>query len=419
MQSDCLGPNLVLNPGLDTLKNATCPTNFVTQPDPQLGPPRRDLLATAHWDMPTFATTDIFSTCGGVNATMNPVFNVCFGSQTPRSGNGFAGIFVHNLGQNYQEYLQGTLSEALIPGKTYKFSFNVSLADFSLMGIDRLGVYFSKSPVYEPSYGAITVRPQLESPAGQFFTDKNGWTTISFLYTPTEAAAYFVIGNFRHFTETNTMGALENGGRNAGGAFSGCTTQDIKPTVYYFIDDVSLAEVTGTGCLLPIDDLTWRAQAQEQDVRIGWEKQQEENVATYRIEHSMDGRRFETIGSLMASGKRQYDYLHKNLQDGKHYYRIAVENREGKIERTGIKMVTVGKVTTPIIWPTLTQGTVWVKNVGSLASVTIVNSLGQAVTTQKVNDAAAIELGRYAKGMYWVVVVKKDGSRVTEKIVLQ
>lgn len=417
VQSDCLGTNLVLNPGLDTLNPSSCPTSFVSQPG--FGTPRFDLLAARSWSMANYATTDIFSTCGGVNTAINPVFNTCSGNQSPRSGSNYAGIFAHNVNRDYQEYLQGQFAQLLTPGKTYLFSFNISLADYSPMAIDRLGVYFSQNPVRVPVDGAIGLTPQYETPAGQFFTEKNGWTTISFLYTPTEAAAYFVIGNFRHFTETNTMGALENGGRNAGGAFSGCTTQDIKPTVYYFIDDVSLAEVTGTGCLLPIDDLTWRAHVQEQDVRIGWEKQQEDKVVTYRIEHSMDGRRFETIGSFMASGKRQYDYLHKNLQDGKHYYRIAVENRDGKVERTGIKMVTVGKVTTPIIWPTLTQGTLWIKNVGPLAAVTIVNSLGQAVTTQKVNDAAAIELGRYAKGMYWVVVVKKDGSRFTEKIVLQ
>lgn len=418
VQSDCLGPNLVLNPGLDTLKNATCPTNFVTQPDPQLGPPRHDLLATAHWDMPTFATTDIFSTCGGVNTAINPIFNTCSGNQSPRSGTNYAGFFAHNVNQDYQEYLQGQFAQPLTPGKTYLFSFNISLADYSPLAIDRLGVYFSQNPVRVPVYGAIGLTPQYETPAGQFFTEKNGWTTISFLYTPTEAAAYFVIGNFRHFTETNTMGALENGGRNAKGAFSGCSSSDIKPTVYYFIDDVSLAEVTGTGCLLPIDDLTWQVAAQQGDVRINWQKPTEDNVVNYRIEHSVDGRHFSAIATRRATGQKQYDFLHKNLSSGKQYYRIAVESKDGKVERTGVKLVIVGVLSRPLVTPTLSQGTISVRGASAQSTVSIINSMGQVIISRKVNDTSMFDLQGYAKGTYYVVIQEQEGRRFTEKIML-
>lgn len=416
VQSDCLGANLVLNPGLDTLNPASCPTSFVTQPG--FGTPRFDLLAARSWSMANYATTDIFSSCGGVNTAINPVFNTCSGNQSPRSGANYAGIFAHNVNRDYQEYLQGQFAQPLTQGKTYLFSFNISLADYSPLGIDRLGVYFSQNPVRVPVDGAIGLTPQYETPVGQFFTEKNGWTTISFLYTPTEAAAYFVIGNFRHFTETNTMGALENGGRNAGGAFSGCTTQDIKPTVYYFIDDVSLAEVTGTGCLLPIDDLTWQAAALLGDVRINWQKPTEDNVVNYRIEHSVDGRYFSAIATQRATGQKQYDFLHKNLSNGKQYYRIAVENKDGKVERTGIKLVIVGVLSRPLVTPTLSQGNIWVRGASAQSTVSIVNSMGQVIISRKVNDTAMFDLQAYAKGTYYVVIQQNDGFRFTEKIML-
>jgi hypothetical protein len=416
VQSDCLGANLVLNPGMDTLKPGSCPTSFVTQPT--FGTPRFDLIPAQSWSMATYGTTDIFSTCGGVNNAINPIFNNCSGHQSPRSGTNFAGIFAHVVNRDYQEYLQGQFAQPLTPGKTYLFSFNISLADYSPLAIDRLGVYFSQNPVSVPVDGAIGLTPQYETPVGQFFTEKHGWTTISFLYTPTDAVSYFVIGNFRHFTETNTIGALENGGRNAGGAFSGCTAQDIKPTVYYYIDDVSLAEVTGTGCSLPIDDLTWQVAAQQGDVRINWQKLTEDNSAIYRIEHSLDGRHFNAIASLRATGQKQYDFLHKNLSNGKHYYRIAVESKDGKVEKTGIKLAIVGVLSRPLVTPTMSQGTIWVRGASAQSTVSIVNIMGQVVLSRKVNDTAVFDLQGFAKGTYYVVIQEQEGRRFTEKIML-
>ncbi len=53
VESSCLGSNLVLNPGLDTLKSpSTCPTGFVSQPG--FGEPRYDLPGARSWSMAWF-----------------------------------------------------------------------------------------------------------------------------------------------------------------------------------------------------------------------------------------------------------------------------------------------------------------------------------------------------------------------------
>jgi len=416
VQSNCLGANLVLNPGLDTLNPSSCPTSFVTQSS--FGTPRFDLLAARSWSMANYATTDIFSTCGGVNTAINPVFNTCSGNQSPRSGSNYAGIFAHNVNRDYQEYLQGQFAQPLTPGKTYLFSFNISLADYSPLAIDRLGVYFSQNPVRVPVDGAIGLTPQYETPAGQFFTEKNGWTTISFLYTPSEAAAYFVIGNFRHFTETNTIGALENGGRNAGGAFSGCTTQDIKPTVYYFIDDVSLAEVTGNGCLLSLADLKWNAAAVRNDVNISWNYTASDNIAQFVIEHSVGGQRFNRLGVIKASTDKQYNFKHFQPGIGKHYYRIGLVYKDGKMEYSSVKLIGMGTIYEPIVTPTITHDRVWVRYAGPEASVKVISASGRVHISKVIQDQDLLSLSGMAKGMYFIMVEKRDGARFTQKVFL-
>ncbi len=411
VESSCLGSSLVLNPGLDTLNsNSACPTGFVSQPG--FGEPRYDLPGARSWSMANYGTTDIFSTCGGINTTVNPVFNACFGSQSPRSGSNFGGFFAHTINRDYQEYLQGQLAQPLQPGKTYLFSFNVSLSDFSLLAIDRLGVYFSNSIVQVPVEGAIPYTPQFETPAGQFFTEKQGWTTISFLYTPTEAVEYFVIGNFRYHTETNTAPALDNGGRNAGGASSGCSPVELKPNVYYFVDDVSMAEVTGAGCLLPINDLSWEAVGRQGQGIISWSKKDESDVTGYTVEHSFNGTSFNVVYRQQAEALSTYRFADNKLTSGTHFYRIRVHYKDGQTEVTGIKTIEMGAASRIQVYPTLTKGNVLIRGIATPSQVQVMMPQGSVLQLQVMNGDGSIDLSRYPAGMYIITIT--NGNKENE-----
>lgn len=415
LQTDCLGANLVLNPGLDTLHQSSCPSGFVTQPS--FGTPRFDLLAARNWSMANYATTDIFSTCSGVNASVNPVFNACFGNQSPRSGANFAGFFAHNMNRDYQEYLQGQLANPLQAGKTYLFSFNVSLSDFSMLAIDRMGVYFSNSQVQVPIEGAIPFQPQFETPSGQFFTDKQGWTTINFLYTPTEAVQYFVIGNFRYHNETNTAPALDSGGRNAGGAYNGCSPVELKPNVYYFVDDVSLAEVIGTGCLLPINDLTWEAIGRQGQGIVTWSKKNESEVVSYSIEHSRNGTAFDVVNRQQAVALSSYRFVDHKLTAGKHFYRIRVHYKDGQTEVTTIKAIEIGSPGRIQVYPTITKGNLMVRGIETPSKVQVMMPQGSILQKLVMSGDGSIDLSRYPAGLYIIVITDGNKEQVHFRVI--
>ncbi|MCA0382540.1 MAG: T9SS type A sorting domain-containing protein [Bacteroidetes bacterium] len=417
INTNCLGQNLVLNPGFDSLQqNAVCPTNFVTQPS--FGSPRFDLLPVKSWTMPNLATTDIFATCAGIAASVNPLYNNCTGYETPLSGGNYSGFFAHVVNRDYQEYLQGQLSSPLVAGKTYLFSFNISLSDFSALAIDKIGVYFSNTIVQVPIDGALPLTPHWESPAGQFFNQKQGWTTVSFLYTPTTAVEYFIIGNFQHHLQTTISPALENGGSNAGGAFSGCSATEAKPTVYYYVDDVNMAEVTGTDCVLPIDDLRWQTKLMQENVQILWSKQEEKEIRSYEIQHSKDGRLFNTIASASAIGKQQYQYTHPSPGSGVHYYRIQLVYKSGKTEISNVKSVTLSLAQKPNVFPSLVFDRVQITNLADNANITLINQWGQVVQTWKASKQATLFINGKSKGSY-LLLIEQSGERYTEKIILQ
>jgi len=414
----CLSTNLVRNPGFDTLASVgNCPPGFVNQPSNILNF-SYNLLRVQNWNMPTHATTDIFASCSGNSSSVNPLFNICTGYESPRSGGNYAGIIAHITNNNYNEYLQGTLASPLQPGKSYLFSFNISLSDYSLIGIDRLGVYFSDTKTAVPIQGVLSVVPQFETAGGTFYTGKQGWTTISFLYTPTEAMEYFTIGNFRHHLQTKVVPTPDDAGRNAGGAFVGCANLNALPAAYYFIDDVSMSEVTGTNCLLAITDLKWNATAVNKDVAIKWTYPASDNIAQFIIEHSTDGQRFNRINLVNATGQKDHTYQHLQPGTGKQFYRMVLLYKDGEKEYSSIKQVTIGGLSAPTVSPTLTTGTLWIRNAGAGALVKIVNISGGVLLSKTIQDQDMLSIGSWAKGMYFVMIEKKDGTRFTSKVIL-
>lgn len=138
-----------------------------------------------------------------------------FGTQNAYSGNGYAGLFTFsvwdgffstpyatgNYGQYYREYLQQKLCDSMIAGRHYQVTFSASLADSSAYAT-YLGVLFSQDTIWQPmplipTYGFVYTHqaPQWETPTMN--TNKTGWTTYQFMYTPTVNCKHMAIGNFR------------------------------------------------------------------------------------------------------------------------------------------------------------------------------------------------------------------------------
>lgn len=178
------------------------------------------------WTMPTGGSTDIFHTSLSTTCFCSPfsTHSSSPGTQAPRTGNSMSAMFVYGNGgcSPYREYLQGSLSSALVPGQQYCMEFYVSLADKCIYAVNNIGVYFTTSSFYNSSMCVYSVTPQLNY-TGPIITDKTNWTLISFTFTPSSAYTHFTIGNFYNDVATSSI--------NVGGSVA---------QTRYFIDDVSI-----------------------------------------------------------------------------------------------------------------------------------------------------------------------------------
>ena len=204
----------------DSFENPTgCPTG------------NGQLALATPWIAPTLGTSDYFHTCETTPDSVGVPDNAV-GSQLPFSAEAYAGFIALSppLGDwNYREYLQTPLLAALESGKTYRFSMHLSLAEDSSAATDRIGAYFSAFPVGAADSLPLALTPQLETPAGSFFTDELDWMPYSDTFVAAGGELHLTIGNFHDGPSSASIPAG-----------SGPAIPLHPGTAYYYIDVVQL-----------------------------------------------------------------------------------------------------------------------------------------------------------------------------------
>ena len=213
------GQNLVKNPNFDVYEN--CPEKLST-----FG------VDVTHWSSPTKGTTDYFNSCSvNMNVTDNFI-----GKQYPKFGEGYAGLYVYGP-DDYREYIQVGLTETLMKGQKYHFSFYISRAEESDFAIKDFGVLFTQKEMQVSIDKALT-RWQLSKIKGNpfhlthlknasFYTNTSKWVLVSTEIIANGTENFVTIGNFKSNAKTQRK-QLRNDSKKGG---------------YYYIDAVRLERV--------------------------------------------------------------------------------------------------------------------------------------------------------------------------------
>ena len=156
------------------------------------------------------------------------------------------------------------------------------------------------------------------------------------------------------FTGTSTN--LTNEGQSspvpAGGWTSPVITVNSGDCAFLMIDgfagdiceyDVTLTNVSG-GCVITVlsVDFKWLALSQsENGTLLNWEVASESNNNKYIIERSDDGENWSEIGTVKSIGNHTSTYNYEYLDDRNKardvYYRLSVEDNDGKLDVLSIK----------------------------------------------------------------------------------
>lgn len=192
-----LTQNLVPNPSFEIYD--TCPTAISNLGDYQIE-------HCTGWYAPTWATSDFFHGCSSFASGVN-VPNSIFGYQAAFDGVGMLGmILLLDSGETpYFEYVQAKLNQPLIQGYSYKFSFNVNLANGSDYAVEKIGAWFTQNAVSSnDGLPLFSVNPQIENTTG-FITDTLGWRKIEGEFIADGGEEYITIGYYSDTLNPDTV----------------------------------------------------------------------------------------------------------------------------------------------------------------------------------------------------------------------
>lgn len=175
------------------------------------------------WTRP-IGTPDYFNNCDNTNRVGVPINYL--GTQAAHGGNAYAGYF-GTIGINLdpREWLQAPLTSPLIKDHWYKCEMYLSLSEASLAASKIAGACFTKTT------NVGTQIPQILSK--NFVSDMLGWVLVADSFKATGGEAYITLGLFGKSTSANTIPVPP-----------ATTLSQNNSAVYYYIDDVSVVDIT-------------------------------------------------------------------------------------------------------------------------------------------------------------------------------
>jgi hypothetical protein len=187
-------------------------------------------LSVDYWNDPV-NSAEYFNSCSVSSLFSVPVNSTNLSNFLyPRTGNAYAGINT-SIGEQtvtpyVYDYLQTKIQ--LFSSHCYYFEYYTVATDSMAYAITRLGAYFSKDSIYGPYWSMLSYEPQIENTINPIIDNIN-WQKISGTFIANGDEKYVTIGCFR---DSLNAGYYKINNPNAWW----------RP--YYYIDDVSLYDVT-------------------------------------------------------------------------------------------------------------------------------------------------------------------------------
>ena len=159
--------------------------------------------------------------------------------------------------------------------------------------------------------------------------------------------------------------------------------------------------------LLPVHLTTFTATAQSASVLVQWQTAKEVNNDYFTVERSLDGKSFETIGTVQGSGTTDattdYRFVDETPATGINYYRLTQTDYDGSSEAFAVRSVTMGTKSDATVFPNPVRESVTIAfpNEVSDADLQVHDLNGRLVLRQNFSGLQAeLDLGALNAGTY-------------------
>ncbi|MEO1260018.1 MAG: T9SS type A sorting domain-containing protein [Bacteroidota bacterium] len=271
----------------------------------------------------------------------------------------------------------------------------------------------------------VTINGSLTS-NGKIMVDFDGDnnTHDSFQATTTATiAGTLEVSFFNNFTPALNSPYTIITSNGLSGTFSAVTwPAGYTGTVTYTASD----EVQVSFFSLPVELFNFDAMSGNDQVDLKWQTASETNNSHFDIEHSVDGRQFQKIGSKVGMGTstefKEYLFTHNNPLDGLNYYRLKQVDFDGRSDYSKIISIEVYPDLKIKIYPNPVSNFVFLKfdkKLDRAANLKVTDLNGRIVLERKsAPDISQFNLDFTGlnSGIYFLEI-NKGGKWCREKII--
>ncbi|WAC13850.1 T9SS type A sorting domain-containing protein [Dyadobacter pollutisoli] len=222
-----------------------------------------------------------------------------------------------------------------------------------------------------------------------------------------------VTTDFNGNWDVGTCLAIQNNGKIVIGGYT-FVNNDHKFAIAKYNNDAAL----------PVTLATFDAIKQENHVLLRWKTTSEENSDRIEVHRSVDGKKWDTIGSIKTSidsqREKEYELLDQKPNAGKNLYRLRMTDLDESFSYSRIRSVLMDQGEFVKVYPNPASGTLKIHlvNKGNVANSELLNHLGRQVYHSR-EFAEEINLEGISSGMYSLVLTFSNGSKYSSKVVVE
>lgn len=191
-----------------------------------------------------------------------------------------------------------------------------------------------------------------------------------------------------------------------------------------YVDRVWNASCPGLS-LLPVDVIDFQAKLSGSKVLLNWSVMNEENLRSYEVQRSFNGKDFEYAGSVAAAKQSRYNYT-DNVEafSGRSlFYRLRKVDFDGQYAYSDVVAVNVPLNVKFSLYPNPARDKVYINinnNSNAVVQIGVSDIQGRKVLAQHakaVNGQIVLQVDQLTPGVYFVTMTV-DGSQWMQKLVV-
>jgi hypothetical protein len=252
----------------------------------------------------------------------------------------------------------------------------------------------------------------------QYSTDGTNFTDFAmFSYASTDATNY-VNGRTVDFTSITAL----NNNSNAKFRIVSMATSGVylgTNAAYAGGGSWRLDMITVTYNTLPVEFVKFEVKNSEKAAVLNWSTASEKDNDLFKIEHSTNGKTYESIGEIKGKGTSyemsHYSFEHPTPSVGVNYYRLKQVDFDGKFEYSPVRSVVFGKGKFSLKSSLVNDILPVVSNDDAITPLSIYSISGQLMQTGKVQGEQTLNIGTLPSGLYIVRTNAGDVARFTKQ----